>query len=241
MARPVRFWHSTDLKSPWVMTAGRDGADEGEDELFSDDETAPHLVTSSPGWRKMTEAQETEAFREFKHRFAFANAGGKDAPAVRPPGPFLVLSAAAMLLPLDGFSEQARVDLCVDWHRRLAQALKAVCGAAKKPLAVYCTDPYHEGYIIDAKKMSYESWERSAVPDGDYTLFTTSDYKNGVFVHPWQRSICVFGAEMLAELGLLAQFRGDVVGELPKNLEGQGAPPKMWAGKEGKVLKGATF
>lgn len=39
-------------------------------------------------------------------------------------------------------------------------------------------------------------------PDGDYYMFLADDFSFGTFGHPWQRSLCVFGASLL---GLVEQ------------------------------------
>jgi hypothetical protein len=40
-------------------------------------------------------------------------------------------------------------------------------------------------------------WPRSPYPDGAYPLFTAEDFRYGSFGHPWEHSLCLFGAELL--------------------------------------------
>jgi hypothetical protein len=58
-------------------------------------------VIRSPSWTLLTESEATEAYRQFKSRFQFVNAGGKDAPAIRAPNPYIVLKAPVMPPDLD--------------------------------------------------------------------------------------------------------------------------------------------
>jgi len=148
--------------------------------------------------------------------------------------------------------------MIVDWHKRLLDAFRRVVaneGTSNSNYSknntntrswILCTDPYHDGYRIDLAEATLESWERIAVPDGDYTLFSTENLKNGVFIHPWQPSVCIFGLEMLRELGMLS-------GELGKGIVGLGEKQRNTASKDdgelelpvlfraSVILKGATF
>jgi hypothetical protein len=40
-------------------------------------------------------------------------------------------------------------------------------------------------------------WPLSPYPDGDYYLHLAEDFRFGTFGHPWELSLCVFGAELL--------------------------------------------
>ncbi|MFB6780507.1 DUF2716 domain-containing protein [Streptomyces sp. NPDC056352] len=42
-----------------------------------------------------------------------------------------------------------------------------------------------------------EGWPLSPYPDGDYYIFLADDLRFGTFGHPWEYSLCVFGAELL--------------------------------------------
>jgi hypothetical protein len=44
---------------------------------------------------------------------------------------------------------------------------------------------------------SREGWPLSPYPDGDYYIFLAEDLRFGTFGHPWEHSLCVFGAELL--------------------------------------------
>ncbi|GAB3774366.1 hypothetical protein GCM10027600_36810 [Nocardioides ginsengisegetis] len=38
-------------------------------------------------------------------------------------------------------------------------------------------------------------------PDGDYYAFLTSDFTEGTFGHPWEKTLCVIGEGLGASLG----------------------------------------
>jgi hypothetical protein len=41
-------------------------------------------------------------------------------------------------------------------------------------------------------------WPLSPCPDGDYYIFLAEDFSFGSFGHPWEHTICLFGAGLLA-------------------------------------------
>jgi hypothetical protein len=41
-------------------------------------------------------------------------------------------------------------------------------------------------------------WPRSPYPNGDYPVVLAEDLRYGSFGHPWEHSLCLFGAELLA-------------------------------------------
>ncbi|GAA1934447.1 DUF2716 domain-containing protein [Kitasatospora viridis] len=45
---------------------------------------------------------------------------------------------------------------------------------------------------------SRAGWPFGPYPDGDYTVHLAEDLRFGTFGHPWEHSLCVFGAELLA-------------------------------------------
>jgi hypothetical protein len=44
------------------------------------------------------------------------------------------------------------------------------------------------------------TWGVSVLPHGDYTVFLTADLRYGLFGHPWEGTICVFGQEFVSRL-----------------------------------------
>jgi hypothetical protein len=44
------------------------------------------------------------------------------------------------------------------------------------------------------------NWPVPILPMGDYHIFLEKNFQFGVFGHPWQRTICIFGERLLTEL-----------------------------------------
>ena len=45
-----------------------------------------------------------------------------------------------------------------------------------------------------------ETWPVEVFPDGDYYAFLTEDTTEGTFGHPWEQTLCIFGARLMPKL-----------------------------------------
>lgn len=61
-------------------------------------------------------------------------------------------------------------------------------------------------------------WPRSPYPDGDYPVLLAEDFEYGSFGHPWEQSLCLFGA------GLVDAVADEVDGLLNTVLRRSGRP-----------------
>lgn len=46
------------------------------------------------------------------------------------------------------------------------------------------------------------SWPVPVLPDGDYYIFLAEDLRFGVVGHPWEQTMCIYGAELLEAVGM---------------------------------------
>ena len=42
-----------------------------------------------------------------------------------------------------------------------------------------------------------EAWCVPVLPNGDYSIFLAEDFSFGIFGHPWEQTLCVFGQRLL--------------------------------------------
>lgn len=80
------------------------------------------------------------------------------------------------------------------------QGLRAVVRAGE---LLRFLDWNHAGVEYDPARVGrpeYPAWQGIAYPDGDYYLNVTPDLRLGTFGHPWENTLCVFGAGLLAEI-----------------------------------------
>ncbi|MFF3440203.1 DUF2716 domain-containing protein [Streptosporangium sp. NPDC002721] len=68
---------------------------------------------------------------------------------------------------------------------------------------LYWLDWQHIGYRFDPGRVGRAGqplWPGDVHPNGDYYFYLTADLRMGTFGHPWERTLCVFGTELLARV-----------------------------------------
>ncbi len=65
----------------------------------------------------------------------------------------------------------------------------------------YALDWQHEGYDFDPwapmDRNEFNEWIIPVLPNGDYYIFLTKDFKNVWFGHPWEQTITLIGDEIV--------------------------------------------
>jgi hypothetical protein len=79
-------------------------------------------------------------------------------------------------------------------------------------------DWQHDCYRVWPHRLAAAGWPLSPVPAGDYYIHLAEDLSFGTFGHPWESSLCVFGAP------LLDRVAGPVGRILPRVLRRDGRP-----------------
>ncbi|MFJ7072041.1 DUF2716 domain-containing protein [Streptomyces sp. NPDC098781] len=88
---------------------------------------------------------------------------------------------------------------------RLVQAIveRGLLARLRPGERLYSADRHHEGYVFDPDRVGgtgAPAWPRAVCQPGDYHQYLTADLRLGTFWHPGEESLCVFGAELLAEV-----------------------------------------
>jgi len=142
------------------------------------------------GWRRMSRGQEDEAWDRY-HALTGGGAGGFNAPI-----PSVTWDVAhAFLRDNDGFEELVR-----DLTLKALAALKACTRPGEELRALdwnhpcYYLDPH--GGLEDAEPAS---WAIPVFPNGDSYHFLAPDHRFGIIGSCVDRTLCVFGADLLAE------------------------------------------
>jgi hypothetical protein len=93
-----------------------------------------------------------------------------------------------------------------------AEATRLEEDLAQKTLAAFrrCTYAHQWLYALDWQHACYrfyphqpflahnlEAWSVSVLPNGDYSIFLAQDFSFGIFGHPWEKTMCVFGQGLL--------------------------------------------
>ena len=71
------------------------------------------------------------------------------------------------------------------------------CTAADE--TIYALDWQHLCYWLRPHR-TFEEWTILVLPNGDYHIFLSRDFSWGVFGHPWEWTVCVFGEPLLHAL-----------------------------------------
>ena len=111
--------------------------------------------------------------------------------------PAIAEPAASVTWHLDKLHRDQGFD---DLQRIVERGLRACLAPGE---ALYWLDWQHVGYRWDPARVGgpgQPHWPGSAYPDGDYYIYLTPDLRLGTFGHPWEHSLCVFGADLLAEI-----------------------------------------
>ncbi|MEV4489964.1 DUF2716 domain-containing protein [Micromonospora coxensis] len=123
-------------------------------------------------------------FRPSMHRF----------PAIVEPTPSVTWS----LTHLDEDPTEAGLD-------RLTEVVQGGFASLVGEGSLLCLDWQHPCYRVWPGLVGPENldppgrpgWPLSPYPDGDYHIYLAEDLRFGCFGHPWESSLCVFGAELL--------------------------------------------
>ncbi|MBM2574772.1 DUF2716 domain-containing protein [Jannaschia sp. Os4] len=81
------------------------------------------------------------------------------------------------------------------------KALAAFRAAAGPACTLWALDWQHACYAFrPSAARPDDPWPIPALPDGDYHLFLDPGLRFGWLGHPWEQTICLFGAPLLAAL-----------------------------------------
>ncbi len=104
-------------------------------------------------------------------------------PAITEPRPFITFD----LSPISNDEKTGEID------RLFLDSFRAITPAGS---LLFSLDWHHTCYRFDPHAVDGIGpigW----YPNGDYYLFLSEDFSFGTFGHPWQESLCVFGASLL--------------------------------------------
>jgi hypothetical protein len=86
-----------------------------------------------------------------------------------------------------------------------AKLIKALRRCVAPGSAIQVLDWQHPCYSFEPhgefEFKSEADWPVPALPNGDYYIFIARDMEFGVFGHPWERTMCVFGQRLIDAFG----------------------------------------
>ncbi|MEU1845309.1 DUF2716 domain-containing protein [Micromonospora sediminicola] len=89
---------------------------------------------------------------------------------------------------------------------RFVEVVRAAVTALTGAGTILCLDWQHTCYRVWPALVGPDNldppgdpgWPLSPYPDGDYHVYLAEDFRFGTFGHPWEWTLCVFGADLLA-------------------------------------------
>ena len=147
-------------------------------------------------WEQLPDSGYDSAWSAFEARYGFRAGTASEAwPAIREPRPSLTFDLSVIQ---DGPQRGSAYDAIN------AEALRCFVWALGDAAELVVLDWQHPSYrfrpAIQAVTWQAE-WAVPVYPDGDYYAFMTSDFTEGTFGHPWEKSLCVMGERLISTLG----------------------------------------
>jgi Protein of unknown function (DUF2716) len=148
-------------------------------------------------WTELERDAGRQLWAEFAERYHFrAGTSPKAWPGIREPTPSITWDLSAIFRGPQ-FDEDSRavaqlvldvLTVCTEWWESV------VFHDWVHPSAQFW--PHRVDTLDDVP-----SWDAGGLfPNGDYTIFLARGDRFGVFGHPWEQTLCVFGADALAAL-----------------------------------------
>ncbi|MGG0658691.1 DUF2716 domain-containing protein [Rummeliibacillus pycnus] len=126
-------------------------------------------------------------YREFKFEPSISKF-----PSFEVPNPFITYDIS------DYFGESVDLDAYDDLEQKALDVFKESTLVDEYILAL---DWQHECYWVNSRlkfdRDEFGEWTIPIFPNGDYYFFIQKDFKWGFLGHPWERSITIFGKELI--------------------------------------------
>jgi hypothetical protein len=160
-------------------------------------------------WIQLPRHRSDKVWDHFDEAFAFRpSVCPEDWPTFRVPAPSVTWRVSELLSEFDPWRDPQ----AAPYNLALLQALRA-CLPEDEP--VLALDWQHAAYEFYPHRLrepqEVANWRIPALPSAEYHLFVTEDHRLGSLGHPWEQTVCVFGAGFLDEYRRLTPLRPDQI------------------------------
>ncbi len=150
-------------------------------------------------WLEITDKHMRKALmRNFTDRLAF-RPHTKDFPGIKEPSPSITFQISSVW---QADAENHR-RILIDFH---TCAHKAFRKCVQHDQWLLATDVYHYDYRFYPQSAfegsNPDAWKTPLFPNGEYSIFVPKSCAFGLFGHPWEQTICVFGASLISAFDL---------------------------------------
>ena len=134
-------------------------------------------------WLELPDDEYDKIWERFYSEFKFnPSVYPKNFPGIREPSPSITYSVADASKFINDLDAQM-----------LAVLRRIIAPEAR----LYVLDWQHACFWFYPHVAGSEAFERSVFPDGDYHIFLAEDFSLGIFGHPWEQTVCVFGERLI--------------------------------------------
>ncbi|PFN20318.1 DUF2716 domain-containing protein [Bacillus cereus] len=113
-------------------------------------------------------------------------------PSFQLPSPFVTYNISHY------FGESVDLDVYDELEEKVLQVFKENTASNEYIMAL---DWQHECYWVNPhlefERNEFDEWIIPIIPNGDYYFFIHKDFKWGYLGHPWEKSITIFGRELI--------------------------------------------
>ncbi|MAE50781.1 MAG: sugar epimerase [Micavibrio sp.] len=153
-------------------------------------------------WLELKDKEEKLIWDRFYDRFQFKPSASGDYPGILEPFPSLTYSIDDIYSERISSTEPVIYD---EYNQDLQEKFLTIFKTLTAPDEwIYALDWQHPCYKFyphtPFEKDQFKEWPIPILPNGDYFIFLEKDFKYGVFGHPWQGTMCIFGKPILNAL-----------------------------------------
>lgn len=170
------------------------------------------MSIDSGAWNPVEESQDDNLWTRFCEHFSFRPGMKPDSwPSIREPVPAITWDISS---PLSLYDLNYTAFQTVEYnYRRLIGA--GFRSSVKPGQVVFGMSWHHQTYVADPRQKDLtdkvDQWQVWVLPLGNYEILLSEDFTLGVFCHPWEQSLCVFGRPLLEFIDRTAGDLGPVL------------------------------
>lgn len=143
-------------------------------------------------WEELPSSERDSAWDRFESEFAF-RPSTTEFPGIRESKDSVTFDISRVYGDAEGYER-----LTMDLSRKLVAALRR---CVPEGGVVHVLDWQHACFrFMPHAPFAFESeedWPVPALPNGDYYIFLDPELRFGVFGHPWEQTMCVFGEALV--------------------------------------------
>ncbi len=151
-------------------------------------------------WEELSKDERGWLWKRFRQQFHFRPSTHPASwPGIREPHPSVTYDISAVFSGDPVAYEEAEIDL----NTKVLEALRRCVPHEEYLYALDWQHPcyrFRPHYPFDAADP--DEWMVPVIPDGDYYIFLAKGFEFGIFGHPWEKTICVFGECLLDSVRL---------------------------------------